>query len=228
MIVLTNGLDDTGSISVDQMVQALQAQTVPVHILGFGVDGATAGALAGLAQLSGGNSVTVGGASDLRSPMQTLQQLLQQGYRLAYVSTLQADDQSHNVSVSLAAAGLEAQAEGTFIAARRPLTVTILGVTDGATIGGQVDLGAQADSPAQVVSVDYRLNGESLAQTQDIGAMVRWNSETVSPGTYTLEVVATDAVGNQGSTSVSFDVVAPGDRDRQPGRTQLRRQHRRR
>jgi len=209
VIVLTNGLDNTGLISADQVIQGLQAQSVPVHILGFGVDGATAGALAGLAQLSGGNSVTVGGAAELRGPVQTLLQLIQQGYRLEYVSTLQADDQSHSVSIRLAAAGLEAEAAGAFIAARRPLTVTILGVSDGATIGGQVDLGAQAEAPAQVVTVEYRLNGETLAQTQDIGAVVRWNSETVPPGAYTLEVLATDAVGNQGSATVSFSVVPP-------------------
>ena len=209
VIVLTNGLDNTGQISIDQLTQQLQTRTIPVHLLGFGVDGATAGALAGLAQLTGGNSVTVGGAAELRSPMQTLLQLIEQGYRLEYVSTLPADDQPHSVSVKLAAAGLEAQAEGTFIAARRPVTVTILGVGDGATLGGQVDLGAQAESPAQVVTVDYRLNGETLAQTQDIGALVRWNSETVTPGEYTLEVVVTDAVGNQGRASVSFNVVPP-------------------
>ncbi|MCC6456778.1 MAG: VWA domain-containing protein [Caldilineaceae bacterium] len=209
VIVLTNGTDNTGQIALADLITALEAQPVPVHLLAFGVDSQSAGTLAGIAQLAGGNSVAVNSAADLRSALQTLILLLQQGYRLDFTSGLQADDAPHSLTVGLAAGGMEAETTGEFIARSRPITVTFPNVVEGATIAGAMNLTAQADAPAPIVSVVYRLNGDILAEVADTSFSIVWNSDTVEPGDYTVEAEVVDAVGNQGTASISFVVVAP-------------------
>src|SRR5690606_3315393 len=88
-------------------------------------------------------------------------------------------------------------------------TVTIPSVAEGDQIGGAVDLTAQVDAPSPLVSVEYLLNGDELAEVEDTSFRIVWNSDTVSPGDYTLEVNAVDSVGNQGRAQVHFTVVAP-------------------
>lgn len=209
VVVLTNGTDNTGQVALPALISALQAQAVPVHLLAFGVDGQSAGTLAAIAQLAGGNSVAVNSVTDLRAALQTLLLLLQQGYRLNFTSGLQADDSSHTLTVALAANGLSAEATGQFIARGRPITVTFPNVENGITVAGALNLTAQADAPAPVISVVYRLNDEVLAEVADTTFSIVWNSDTVEPGDYTVTAVVVDAVGNQGTASVNFTVVAP-------------------
>jgi VWFA-related protein len=209
VVVLANGADNTGQIALTDLIAALDAQPIPVHLLAFGVDAQNANTLAGISQVAGGNSVAVNSAVELRSALQTLALLLQQGYRLDFTSGLQADDNEHTLTVGLAAGGLEAEATGEFIARGRPITVTFPNVVDGVTVSGALNLTAQADAPAPITSVTYRLNGDILAEVADTSFSIVWNSDTVEPGDYTVDVEVVDAVGNQGTAAVSFTVVPP-------------------
>ncbi len=207
--MVTSELDNTGQIALNDALNVIEGQATPVHTIGFAADAITAATLAGIAQVGNGNSVTVNTAADVRSALQTLLLLLQQGYRIDYTSGLQADDLTHRLTVSLAGAGIEAEASGELIARSRPITVTVPNVTDGGTVAGPVNLTAQADAAAPLVSVEYLLNGDVLASVADTSYSVVWNSDTVPPGAYTLVVNALDAAGNGGTTSVGFTVVAP-------------------
>lgn len=209
VVVLTNGVDNTGQIALVDLISTLQAQPIPVHLIGIGVDGQSAGTLAALAQIAGGNSVSVSNATDVRSALQNLSLLLQQGYQLNFTSGLQADDTAHTLTVALAANGLAAETAGEFIARGRPITVTIPNVVDGATVSGALNLTAQADAPAPIASVVYRLNGDVLAEVADTTFTIVWNSDTVAPGEYTVVIDVVDAAGNQGTATAGFTVVAP-------------------
>ena len=209
VVVLTNGVDNTGQIGLSDVIATLQAQAIPVHLIGIGVDGQSAGTLAAIAQLAGGNSVTVGNVTDVRATLQNLIVLLQQGYRLKFTSGLQADDAAHTLSVALTANGLAAETSGEFIALGRPVTVTFPNVEDGTTVAGALNLTAQAEAPAPITSVVYRLNGDVLAEVENTTFSIMWNSDTVAPGAYTVVAEVVDAAGNQGSATVSFTVVAP-------------------
>lgn len=209
VVALTNGTDNTGQIALPDVISTLESQPIPVHVLAFGVDAQSASTLAAIAQLAGGNSVSVNNAADLRSALQTLTLLLQQGYRLDFTSGLQADDTAHTLTVGLAAGGLEAETSGEFIARGRPITVTFPSVEAGATVAGAMNLTAQADAPAPIASVVYRLNGDVLAEVADTTFSIVWNSDTVDPGNYTVEAEVVDVAGNQGTGRVSFVVVPP-------------------
>jgi VWFA-related protein len=209
VLVLTNSTDNTGQIALPSLVATLENQPVAAHILAFSVDGQSAGTLAAIAQLSGGNSVSVNNVVDLRGALQTLTLLLQQGYRVNFTSALQADDNEHSLTVALAAGGLTAEATSAFIARGRPITVTFPNVVEGSTVSGALNLTAQADAPAPITSVVYRLNGDVLAEVADTSFSIVWNSDTVEPGAYTVVVEVVDAAGNLGTATVNFTVVAP-------------------
>jgi len=209
VVAVTNGVDNSGQIALTDLISTLQAQPVPVHVLAYGVDGQSAGTLAAIAQMAGGNSVAVNNAGEIRSALQQLILLLQQGYRLDFTSAIKSDNQPHNLAIGLAAAGLQAQAAGQFIATGHPISVTFPNVKDGATVSGAMNLTAKADAPAPITSVNYTLNGKPLAQVADTTFSIVWNSDTVDPGAYTVVAEVTDAAGNQGSGTVGFTVVAP-------------------
>lgn len=209
VVVVTDGLDNTGLLGLDQVVAVLGEQPVPVHILGYGLSGAGAATIAGVAQVAGGSATALNTAAEVRTALDALAGLLQNGYRLDFTAGLQADDSAHPIEVAVTAQGIEASATGTLVAQRRPLTVMIPNVAEGDVIGGAVDLTAQVESPSPLTSVEYLLNGDELAQVEDTSFTIVWNSDTVAPGDYTLVVNAVDSVGNQGSASVGFTVVAP-------------------
>jgi hypothetical protein len=207
VVMLTGGTDNTGLLPPAQVASMLSQQAAPVHLLGFGA--AAPATLAGLAQLTAGNSATVAAAADLGGPLQTLLRLLQQGYRLDYSSALKADDAEHTLRVELAGQGIEAESSASFVARSGPVTVTLPNVTEGATVRGMLDLTAQTQAPAPVVSLEYRLNGDVLAKVKDPSSSVIFDSTTVEPGRYTVEVTAVDAAGNTGVAEAGFVVEAP-------------------
>lgn len=209
VVVITSGLDNTGHLGLDQVIAVLDGQPVPVHILGFGLNAAGAATVSGLAQMAGGSATVLNTAAEVRGALETLAGLLQNGYRLDFSAGLQVDDSAHPLEITVAAQEIEASSSGTLVARRRPMTVTIPSVAEGDQIGGAVDLTAQVDAPSPLVSVEYLLNGDELAEVEDTSFRIVWNSDTVSPGDYTLEVNAVDSVGNQGRAQVHFTVVAP-------------------
>ncbi len=211
VIVLTNGMDDTHQLSLDQVSSALQAQSVPLYILGFGSGIQDGSALAGLAQMTGGTAQVVNAASDVRSVLDTLFSLLQQGYQVTFQSALKADNADHPFGISLSAQNITAAVSGNFVAKTGIVSVTVPNITDGQTLGGAVNLTAQTIAPAPIASVVYKLNSDVLTtvDSSQLGSSVVWNSDTVKPGVYALTVTATDAAGNTGTTTVNFTVVAP-------------------
>jgi hypothetical protein len=209
LLAVTNGADDSSGLALDQVIDLLSTQQTPVHFFGFGPAAPGASLLTAIAQISGGTSGTVSGAGDVAAPLQSMMLLLQQGYRIDYTSRMSADNSEKPLVIRLATNPEARAAEGSLVATARPVTVMIPGITAGETIAGGVNLTAQATTPAPIASVVYRLNGEILAEVDDLTANILWNSDTVEPGAYTLQVEVTDEVGNQGSSSVNFRVVTP-------------------
>ena len=209
VISVTNSEDDTGELRLDQVADALVANGTPVHLVGFGPEIEEKGRLAGLARLSGGSTTMVNGAPGVRNSLQTLSALLQPSYRLEYQSNVQADDDEHDLVLGVVAQNTGATANDFFTARSGDVLVTIPNLADGDTVGGAINLTAEATAPAPIVSVVYKINGDVLAEVEDISFGVIWNSDTVEPGPYVLDVTATDSAGNSGSVAVDFNVVSP-------------------
>ena len=139
-------------------------------------------------------------------------------------------------SVVTDAAGNVAFSPGVTINVDNSVTTNVLLPSSGSWVSGsQVALEAGASDVVGVTKVEFHLTGGSLHDTliatatpssQDWTAS--WNSTTVPDGTYTLQSVAYDAIGNQGlspgvtviventppTPSVSVPIIVPRCQDR--------------
>jgi virginiamycin B lyase len=95
-----------------------------------------------------------------------------------------------------------------------PPTTSVLIPSNGATVsGGSAVLDASASSPEGMASVAFEVTGGSLsdqvvatATPTYVGWLAQWNTTTVPNGTYTLQSVAADALG-QSTASAPITVT---------------------
>ncbi|NJN83789.1 MAG: VWA domain-containing protein [Caldilineaceae bacterium] len=208
VLILTGGPDTTGSATTEELLAAIRLEDVPVQVLGYGPDAQGNADLLNIAYAANGRVLLLGSAAELGANLQTLQLLMQQGYRLEYASAIQADDQPHTIVVTLVGEP-DAQASSEFVATSGEVIVTTPNLTAGQTVGGAVNLTAAATSPSDIVSVVYKLDGETIAEVEDIGFSIIWDSSAVEPGAHELEVTVRDRAGNVGQSNVEFIVVKP-------------------
>jgi outer membrane protein assembly factor BamB len=94
-----------------------------------------------------------------------------------------------------------------------PPTVSISTPSNGATIGGVVNVTAAASDNTGVASVQLKLDGASLGPLLALSPYTfSWDTTTASAGSHTLSAVALDAAGNTGlaaNVSVTVDNTAP-------------------
>lgn len=76
---------------------------------------------------------------------------------------------------------------------------------NGATVSGNTTISTSAtdDSGAAGISQTLYINGAAVSSTQGGSLSYRWNTRKVAPGSYTLQVVASDAAGNTSTQSIT-------------------------
>jgi VWFA-related protein len=217
VVVLTDIENNIGTLSADEAIGKAQEVGVPVHVIGFGSKIKQPEALHEIARLTGGQSYVLSSSDEVPDRLQTLGVLLRQGYKLAFQSTLGADGTEYDLSIRLIYQGEKAEAASHFVAT--PGEVTVIPSIDAApvlahataerTVGGIVNLTAQATAPASIVSVEYLLDGQSLVKVADPPYSFDWNSADIAPGAHVLTVKAVDSAGNQGQAELPLTVVLP-------------------
>ncbi|MEQ9504056.1 MAG: S8 family serine peptidase [Deltaproteobacteria bacterium] len=84
-------------------------------------------------------------------------------------------------------------------------TVTITAPANGSNVAGTVDVQYDATDNVAVTGVELLADGNVVASGGP-GAALTWDTTTVANGSYTLEVRASDAAGNEGSDTIVVDV----------------------
>ena len=88
-------------------------------------------------------------------------------------------------------------------------TIAFQEPTSGATVSGKVSVYAMTSDTARVTSVQYLVDGASIA-TVSPGDTVTWDTVGVSNGSHMLEATAVDAVGNRFSAQAGVTVSNGG------------------
>jgi regulation of enolase protein 1 (concanavalin A-like superfamily) len=90
-------------------------------------------------------------------------------------------------------------------------TVTVTSPAAGSTVSGSITLAATATDNVGVASVQFRVNGSSVG-TADTAApyATTWSTTGLAAGTYTVTAVASDAAGNQATSSGVSVTIASG------------------
>jgi VWFA-related protein len=205
VIVIADSRDNTGTVLVpDQLFQTARQGKVSIFPIGFGPK-AQPQTFTPLVGPSGGRAYVVPASADIQTALLETVELLRQGYKLTFQSGLKADNQDHTVVIEQ---GGE-EAEAPFVATPGPVTVTLTGLAEGQTVRGGVELTVQATAPAPIVSVEYLLDGQSLATSADPPYRFAWNSVEAGPGPHTLTARAIDSAGNEGAAEVRLTVATP-------------------
>jgi hypothetical protein len=84
-----------------------------------------------------------------------------------------------------------------------PPSVAVSAPANGATVSGSVTLSATASDNVAVASVQFRVDGVTLATDTTAPYATTWNSATVANGGHVLSAVATDTSGNTASSQIS-------------------------
>ena len=208
LIVLTDGKDTDSALSIDDAIDAANEASVPVYAVGFGSQIQPA-VLERLGMLTGGHLFRSPSVDQIDESFEAVARLLRYQYVLRFLSSLAADDASHTLGVSVDVSGVQGQAEASFTAAKRPVTVAMLSPTDGQTVGGLVTLKPRFDAPGEVVEVEYLLDGSTLTKVTRGDFAFDWDTGGVPLGPHTLTVVARDIAGNQGQLDLGLVVARP-------------------
>jgi hypothetical protein len=95
-----------------------------------------------------------------------------------------------------------------------PPTVSIISPANGSSVSGTVNITVNASDNNKVASVSLSVDGGNAISNSNIAPFTNiWNSGTVTNGSHTLNVTATDASGNKATSSVqvTVDNTTPGD-----------------
>ncbi|TMI79574.1 MAG: hypothetical protein E6H10_15175, partial [Bacteroidetes bacterium] len=84
--------------------------------------------------------------------------------------------------------------------------VAITSPANGAAVSGTMDVLVSASDNVGVKSVTLSVDGATVATSSTSPFTNSWNSGSVSNGTHTLTATASDAAGNQGTSSIQVTV----------------------
>ncbi len=99
-----------------------------------------------------------------------------------------------------------------------PPSVSLTAPAAGATVSGSATISATASDNTGVASVDFRVDGATIATDSTSPYSVSWNTTSASNGSHALTAVARDAAGNQ-TTSSAVSVTVNNTTTPPPGDT---------
>ncbi|HSW85417.1 MAG TPA: Ig-like domain-containing protein [Candidatus Saccharimonadales bacterium] len=92
-----------------------------------------------------------------------------------------------------------------------PPTVSITTPTNNATVSGQVPIAANASDNVGVSQVTFQVDGTTKVVDNSTPYSYTWDSTVLANGTHTINVIATDAAGNNSNSTITVN-VNNGDR----------------
>ncbi len=208
VVLVADAADNISGVTVEETVAQIAGQGIPVYIVGFGERVQGDVGFAQLATATGGGFFPVASANELESTLLALLQTLRSGYRLDFVSGIQADDQPHAALVTVNAPTVQGVATADFVARSSTLTVTLPSLVSGQPVAGVINLTAEAAGSGPIAGVEYRVDDQPIGTAPDLATPVIWDTSSLTPGPHTLSVVVTDSVGNRGEASVEIRIAA--------------------
>jgi VWFA-related protein len=210
VVVFTDSADNVHNVPLEEAANQALELRVPVYTIGFGPK-IQADDLQELADMTGGRAFVLAELDEMQGKLQEIGDVLRQGYRIVFQSGLQADDAGHDFAVQAAHQGQTGRAQGSFVARSGEVLVSLPNLAEGQRVGGVITLTAQvtATTPASIVSVQYLLDGEPLAEATEPPFAFQWDSLAEEPGARVLAARATDSAGNQGQVELGLEVILP-------------------
>ncbi len=218
VVILTDKPDNVGDIaSQDVIAEARRHVDIPIYSLCYS-EGRQAPVLSQIDAETYGQHIPLDSPSEVEQSLLTLENWLRQGYKLTYPSTLLADDESHQLTVTHGAwASGPAAAQAHFVATSGEVTLGLSGLPDSAPAmagvqiarGDPVTITSEVKAPGPGITVTYTWDEESR-QVSTPPYALHWDSMVTPPGAYTLTVQARDSAGNKAKPQhIAFEIIEP-------------------
>lgn len=205
LLVFTDSGENTNTQNPDDIAQAARQAHLPVYLFGFSL-GKTRAIGSDIPVQTGGQSYISNGIDEALTNLPSVIDGLRQTYALRYQSALKADGQRHALRVEWQP-GAAIPAEQAFVAKQGKVQVAIVGLPKSQWLGGDVQLGVDAQASSPIKQVDFMLDWQSIGSATHPPFQINWDTRSLQPGEHTLAVRVMDQAGNVGSSETK--VQAP-------------------
>ena len=208
VVLLTDGKQEGPSkfTSNDVINEAVRWLT-PIYTIGFGnVD---KNQLEQFAQLTGGTAQINPDSSSVATAFQSVLTTLREQYAIEYTSQITADGLEHPLEVSVEYQNGYAATTRNFVARPGQVSVNLIEPSLGSPLGGTILFKVEGLAPAAIRQVDISLDGQPLTSIQNVPFEYLWDSTSVQPGKYDLEISVIDQAGNLGQEQYEIEVRPP-------------------
>jgi len=215
IIVTNSGNNTVAPYTADETIQHATELQVPLYVIALQTLNRLT-SFQNVAALTGGQSYILKNATDVENSLKEIDKLLRPGYKITYPSQIAPDNQEHEAKFLVnykGATGNSAAAEGTdkakFVAVLDKIDVKIIGVNEGQTVTGLVNLMAEVTAPTKGVKVQYCLDDKVLGEATEPPYSFEWNTNQTAPGAAVLCAKAIDAAGHIGEAKMKVRVPVP-------------------
>jgi VWFA-related protein len=205
LIVLTDGDDTKSSASLDASIAAAVAASSPVYAIGLGTD-VKKEVLDQLAAATGGQSIYVEDAGQLKPALLSIGDQLRRQYVLRWTSKIDANDQAHGIAVQAQYSGQQVTGLGNFKVSA-PLTVNVSGLVAGASVSSVQRV--QVDVSSAVQSVQLLVDDQPRGSLQTAPYVFEWDPRSEPAGQRRVVVRVTDTRGSVIDKAFPVTVAPP-------------------
>lgn len=217
VVIVTDSVENINSLPLADVYSRADQVDIPIYLFAFSPKSQPASAMEAYGLRIKAKPFVTDTAAAARLRLLALGSLFERGYRLRYTSTLPADGGEHTISVNLVGGGRVGSgsigepvfSQLSLVALPGTVAVTFPGLSDGQMVGGIVDLMPGVSAPGPIRSVEYLVDGQSVAVVSDAPYAYAWDTGELVQGSHVVGVRATDSAGNVGEAYVTVRVVDP-------------------
>jgi hypothetical protein len=210
ILVFSNTIDNMRAKLPDEIAAKTQQAAAPVYIVTQKDAPSRLADLQNICTRSGGLLLTYSTIDDIQGSFRTAIKWLTQGrYKITFTSNLQADNNEHDLILQLTSKGSAAQGMARYKAVANQVSLNMINMVEGQTVGGVVTLAAEVKAPATTTSVSFLVNDVLLKEVTTSPFRVDWDTTNLEAGMYKIMVQAKDKAGNKGQIALNLKVTPP-------------------
>lgn len=217
VVIVTDSVENINSLPLADVYSRADQVDIPLYLFAYSPKSQPVSAMEAYGLRIKAKPFVTDTATAARLRLLALGSLFERGYQLRYTSTLPADAGEHTISLNLVGGGTIGSStvgepvvsQVSLIAQPGTVEVSLPGLSAGQSVGGIVDLVPGVNAPGPIRSMEYLVDGQSVAILPDAPYAYAWDTTGLVQGSHVLGVRATDSAGNVGETSVTVRVVDP-------------------
>lgn len=219
VLLFTDGVDGTTEAvrkqrNMENAFQALLSGSIVVYPVGW--NSVNKSELNELATITRGKMIHLSETYPIEQTIQTAFEQIQSylpnnrlQFHLTFSSNTPSDGKQHQFNIRLEHLGEVVEQSAAFVTPLGEIIVSLVGLSDGQPVGGNVLLAPKIFSPSKIEKVEFLIDGQPLASQSNPPYEYIWNTTTMPEGDITLTTRVTDVLGNTGQSGLNLHLRPP-------------------